>query len=311
MKKIALFISLTFIVSACQQQQSPQPASTPKAVSDQPANPIPPRSAEQMFEERLDQILAGTWRSAENKARDPYRHPKETLNFFGIKPGQNVIEITPGSGWYTEVLAPLLKGNGKLIAAVVDPATASSEGRKEYLTKSNAKYREKLSADAERYSEVEVREFSMTMPKLGDDGSVDMVVTFRNVHNFMMWNNDKAMFQAFFKVLKPGGVLGVTDHRAAAGADLTKIKDSGYIPEDYVIQLATEAGFKLEAKSEINANPKDTKDHPEGVWNLPPSLRGGDQNKEKYLAMGESDRMTLKFIKPKADHIFKAPEDGK
>ena len=126
------------------------------------------------------------------------------------------------------------------------------------------------------------------------------MLTFRNVHNFMMWNSDKATFQAAFDVLKPGGVLGVTDHRAAAGADIAKIKDSGYIPEDYVIKLATDAGFVLEGKSEVNANAKDTKDYEKGVWTLPPSFANGDTDKEKYAAIGESDRMTLKFVKPAA-----------
>lgn len=315
MKKTALCIFLAVTLSACQQQQTPLPTPAPTApkpvMNDQPANPTPPQSVEQMFAEKMDQVLAGTWRSAENKARDPYRHPKATLTFFGIKPGQTVVEITPGGGWYTEILAPLLKGNGKVIAAIVDPATATSEGMKDYLTKSNAKYREKLSGDAGHYSEVDIREFPLTAPKFGGDGSADMVVTFRNVHNFMMWNNDQAMFQAFFKVLKPGGVLGITDHRAAPGADLAKIKESGYIPEDYVIKLATDAGFKLEGKSEINANPKDTKDYANGVWTLPPTLAEGDKDKEKYTAIGESDRMTLKFVKPKGDQIFTTPDDSK
>jgi predicted methyltransferase len=222
-----------------------------------------------------------------------------------------VVEAWPGAGgWYTEVLAPLYKGQGKLVAAVMDPATAAKEGTQKYLTKSNTEFRDKLAADAERFGEVEVRQFAITTPNLGADGSADVVVTFRNVHNFLMWGADQQLFDAMFKVLKPGGVLGVTDHRASPGADLEKIKQSGYIPEDYVIALATKAGFKLEGKSEVNANAKDTKDYEGGVWTLPPTLSQKDKDREKYLAIGESDRMTLKFVKPATanDAVFKAEE---
>ena len=222
----------------------------------------------------------------------------QALAFFGLKQDSVVVELTPGGGWYTEILAPLVKEKGKLIAAVVDASTAEKEGTRNYLGKSNAKFKEKLAGDTVRYGSVEVREFPMSAPNFGPPATADLVVTFRNVHNFMMWKNDQAVFKAAFDVLKPGGVLGVTDHRAAAGADLEKIKDSGYIPEDYVIKLATDAGFQLAEKSEVNANPKDTKDYEKGVWTMPPSYALGDTDKEKYAAIGESDRMTLKFVKP-------------
>lgn len=305
MKKLALPFALTVVLAACGGNPEPQkPAATPE-----PAKPAAPAAAPTpppvavapevaAWDITFNQVLVGHWRSAENKARDAHRHPRETLTFFGLKPGLTVVEITPGGGWYTEILAPLLKGQGKLVAAVVDPATAEKEGTREYLGKSNTKFKEKLAAGPDQYSEVEVREFAMTTPSFGPAGSADLVLTFRNVHNFMNWKNDGAMFKAAFDVLKPGGVLGVTDHRAAAGADLEKIKTSGYITEDYVIKLATDAGFQLAEKSEINANPKDTKDYEKGVWTLPPSLTLGDTDREKYVAIGESDRMTLRFVKP-------------
>jgi predicted methyltransferase len=303
MQKLALPFALALVLAACGGNPEPaKPAAAPEApkaaAPAQPAAAAPTAAAS--WDTLQNQVLAGQWRSDENKARDVYRHPRETLAFFGLKAGMNVVEITPGGGWYTEILAPLLKGQGKLTAAIVDPATAASDGTKNYLDKSNAKYKEKLAADPEHYGEVSVREFPMNAPAFGDPGSADLVLTFRNVHNFMAWNDDAAVFKAAFDVLKPGGVLGVTDHRAAPGTALEKTKESGYIPEDYVIKLATDAGFTLAEKSEINANPKDTKDHEKGVWTLPPSYALGDKDKEKYSAIGESDRMTLKFVKPAA-----------
>ncbi len=309
-KSLACMIAL-LALTACQSEQTPPASKSGATAADQPSTPIPPKSADQLFAEKLDAVIAGDWRSAANKARDRYRHPKETLTHFGLKPGMAVIEIMPGGGWYTEILAPLYKGNGKLIAALADPNTMNNDRAKSYLENGNAEYRAKLSGDASHYGDVEVRSFAVQNPNLGADNSADAVVTFRNVHNFMMWNDDQAMFQAFFKVLKPGGVLGITDHRAAAGSDIAKIKDSGYIPEEYVIKLATDAGFVLEGKSEINANPKDTKDYPRGVWTLPPTLTEGDKDKDKYLAIGESDRMTLKFVKPHSDAIFNPTETRK
>jgi predicted methyltransferase len=305
MQKLALPFALALVLAACGGGQEPaKPAAAPEA--PKPAAPVaapapttpPPAAAAAPAD--LDQILAGAWRSDANKARDVYRHPRETLTFFGLKPTMTVVEITPGGGWYTEILAPMVKAEGKLIAVTVDATTAEKEGTRNYLAKSNQAFKDKLAADVEHYGSVEVREFPMSAPKFGPPATADMVLTFRNVHNFMMWKNDAAAFKAAFDVLRPGGVLGVTDHRAAAGADLEKIKDSGYITEDYVIKLATDAGFQLAEKSEINANPKDTKDYEKGVWTLPPSYALGDKDKEKYAAIGESDRMTLKFVKPAA-----------
>lgn len=243
----------------------------------------------------LQGILAGSWRSDANRARDVYRHPAETLAFFQVEPGARLIEITPGQGWYAEILAPLLKSRGHYIAAVQAPASVAPEQR-EYVQKNRDRIKGRFEADAERFGAAQLVEFDARQPVLGKPNSVDRVVTFRNVHNWVQSGTAPAYFKAFFDVLKPGGVLGVEDHRAAAGS----VPDpaSGYLAEDAVIKLATDAGFKLDAKSEINANPRDTKDYPKGVWTLPPSLRLGDVDKEKYLAIGESDRFTLRFVKP-------------
>ena len=248
---------------------------------------------------KLDTILAGTWRSDKNKARDQYRHPKQTLEFFGVNDKETLIEIYPGGGWYAEILAPLLKDNGHYIAAILKPKQAEGEAAQD-----NRGIRGKFNADPMHFGAAQVLEFDSMHPVLGAPASADVVLTFRNVHNMTDEGSEVGMFKAFFDVLKPGGVLGVVDHRAAKGADPAKLKETGYLREDDVIKLATDAGFKLAAKSEINANPKDTKDYPKGVWTLPPTLTLKDQDREKYLAIGESDRMTLKFVKPGTDKIF-------
>lgn len=307
MKKYTIALSvIALALSACSQSQAPAPATAPPPkVADQPANPPPPQSAQQMFDAKIDTVLAGTWREAANTARDQYRHPKQTLEFFGLKPGMNLIEITPGAGWYAEVLAPLMKDDGSYTAAFVTPVKPDSEA-----ARSLDEVQKMFAADPAQYGKAKVVQYDPKAPTLGAPNSADMVVTFRNVHNWVMGDYAPGMFKAFFDVLKPGGVLGVVDHRATAGADLAKIKNSGYLPEDYVIKLATDAGFKLDGKSEINANPKDDHDHPKGVWTLPPILALGDKDKDKYLAIGESDRMTLRFVKPQGDQIFSAPADN-
>lgn len=231
-------------------------------------------------------VLAGSWRDPANSARDGYRHPQQTLQFFGLRAQQTVIEITPGGGWYSEVLAPLLKDHGHYIAAV--QAASNSE---QILKK-------KFAADPARYAKAHVIEFNPKAPVFGKPASADAVLTFRNVHNWVAADTANATFTAFYQVLKPGGVLGVEDHRAKDGADLAAIKDSGYLTTAQVVKLATDAGFTLAAQSEVNANPKDTKDYPAGVWTLPPTLTLGEQDKARYVAIGESDRMTLRFVKP-------------
>ncbi|MBX8510377.1 methyltransferase [Pseudomonas cichorii] len=237
-------------------------------------------------------VLEGSWRAEQHSVRDSHRHPRETLKFFGLQNNQTVIEITPGGGWYSEILAPLLKDHGHYIAALQAPSSG------DYYKKAADSLKQKFKADPERYGKAEFIEFDPKAPVFGKPASADRVLTFRNVHNWVLADDAPQTFSAFFKVLKPGGVLGVVDHRAKDGNNLESIKTSGYLPTDYVVKLATDAGFKLEAQSEINANPKDTKDYPAGVWTLPPALKLGEQDKARYVAIGESDRFTLRFVKP-------------
>lgn len=303
MRKSLLATTLILVLAGCGQQEAPPAAAPAPAapVAAAPAAPAP--SPAEAFSAKLDATLAGAHRSDENKARDQFRHPKETLGFFGLAPGQTVIEITPGGGWYTEVLAPVLKDNGSYVAAIINPAGDISEGAKAYYTKSNQAFRDKLAANADLYGGAQVVEFDLKTPVLGADASADLVVTFRNVHNWVGADAQQAMFDAFFKVLKPGGVLGVVEHRAKADdtRELKEVAKTGYFPEQLVIDMATKAGFQLAEKSEINANPLDTKDHPNGVWTLPPTSDVSDipeADQAKYKAIGETDRMTLKFVKP-------------
>lgn len=242
----------------------------------------------------LAQAAAGAHRSDANRARDAYRHPLETLQFFGIAPTMEVIEILPGEGWYTEILAPYLAAAGKLVVATHDPDSTS-----EYQRRSTAKLYEKLDAAPALYGAVERRVmWQGEGAKLGPPGSADMVVTFRNSHNWINDGKAQAVYQACFDVLKPGGVLGIVQHRAASGAVAADSAKQGYVPEDYLVSMIEGLGFKLAGKSEVNANPRDTKDYADGVWTLPPVLRRGDVERARYVAIGESDRMTLKFVKP-------------
>lgn len=241
----------------------------------------------------LTPVLAGDHRSPENKARDLWRHPVETLEFFGVEPGMKVAEIWPGGGWYTEVLGPLLNANGTYIAAGADPNGASAN-----TLAAIQRFKDKLAAKPELYGNTQVVGFGPKALDFVPAGSVDRVLTFRNVHNWMAAGWAEDAFKAMFKALKPGGVLGVVEHRANKDQPQDPKAPTGYVREDYVIKLATDAGFKLVATSEINSNPRDTKDHPKGVWTLPPTLTMKDQDRAKYLAIGESDRMTLRFVKP-------------
>jgi predicted methyltransferase len=256
---------------------------------------VPPTSASDFTGSQLDSVLAGSWRSAANRARDVYRHPKGTLQFFGVRPDQAVIEITPGGGWYSEILAPLLHDNGRYVAAVQAPMGPDAEAARDKDV-----LRRKFAGDAAEYGNAQFVEFDPKAPVFGAPNSADLVLTFRNVHNWVMADTAPAMFKAFFTVLRPGGALGLVDHRADDSATLDAVKRSGYLPTSYVVKLATEAGFVFDGSSEVNANPKDTKEHPKGVWTLPPTLTLGDKDRAKYLAIGESDRMTLRFVKPAA-----------
>jgi predicted methyltransferase len=232
--------------------------------------------------------VAATSRSPENRARDSYRHPAETLAFFGIKGGDTVVELFPGGGWYTEILAPLSKAGGNTLYV------AAPWSRLARLQQWSAE-------KPDVYGNLKFAEFPATdaNPSVPAD-SADVVLTFRNVHNWRFGGTDKAeaAFREIYAMLKPGGVLGVVEHRLNEDADSALEEKSGYMKESSVIAFAQAAGFKLESRSEINANPKDTKDYPKGVWTLPPTFAEKDADRAKYAAIGESDRMTLKFVKP-------------
>ena len=244
---------------------------------------------------KLRLAVADPARAPENVARDRYRHPVETLDFFEVDPGDTVVEIWPGGGWYTEILAPYVtKGGGKLYLAAPDWGRSGIDTLR--------------TANATLYGPLTVVDF----PTFGTttagipNGTADVVLTFRNVHNWRMGyrRDDKQdysadAFRQIFAMLKPGGILGIEDHRLPESADAERERSSGYMKVSTIKRLAEAAGFKLAASSEINANPKDTADWPDGVWTLPPSLRLKDKDRERYLAIGESDRMTLKFVKTK------------
>jgi len=239
----------------------------------------------------LAAALASPDRTPANLARDRYRHPAETLAFFGVDPGDTVVEIWPGGGWYTEILAPYLaQGGGTYYAAT--PAGRGTE-----------RFQQFIAAKPAVYGNVKVA----TFPVLAQGGTpvppgtADVVLTFRNVHNWIMPERPFAdeAFRQMYAMLKPGGTLGVVEHRLPESADPARERTSGYVKVSTVRRLAEAAGFRFAGSSEINANPRDTADWPQGVWTLPPSLRLGDQDREKYLAIGESDRMTLKFVKPR------------
>jgi predicted methyltransferase len=243
----------------------------------------------------LRAAVAAPSRTPANVARDVYRHPYETLNFFGITPKMTVVELAPGGGWYTEILAPYLRDQGKLIAAGNELASPEADERRaaeRFLARMNAK--------PEVYNKVALGVFAP--PRKIDyapAGSVDMVLTFRNIHNWMETGPDgvKSVFKAAYTALKPGGVFGVEEHRLPAGKAQDPKASGGYMSEAYVISLAESVGFKLAAKSEVNANPKDNADHKSGVWALPPTYANKDEDRAKYQAIGESNRMTLKFVK--------------
>jgi len=243
---------------------------------------------------KLKAAIDGSARSADNKARDKYRHPFETLSFFGIKPDMTVVEVSPGGGWYTEILAPFLNEKGQYIAAGYD-----RDSENERVQAAIKRFEEKLASNP-GYSNAKVTELAPPdKVAIAPEGTADMVLTFRNTHGFMRGGTADQHFAAFFKALKPGGILGLVQHRGTGESPQEPKAPKGYVNEDYVIELAQKAGFKLVAKSEVNANPKDTKDYEGGVWTLPPVLTKGDEGKDKYMAIGESDRMTLKFMKPK------------
>ncbi len=299
MKRILGASLLTLALAACGNETE---------VSDTPSAPQPP--AETAATETapaeeagysLETALAGSWRTDEEKARDAYRHPVETIEFFGIEGDDTVVEIWPGGGWYTNILAPWLHANGgQFVAATFSPDR--SERSAEVIETYKANY----AANPETFGEFQYVIYDGDADPMGEPDSVDAVLTFRNLHNWMSGDHADKFFNEAYRVLKPGGVLGVVEHRLPSSAEQDTAAPTGYVHEDYVKALAAAAGFEFEGSSEINANPADTADHPFGVWTLPPVSRTADRDgntpegfdADSYLAIGESDRMTLKFVKP-------------
>ncbi|EIM93954.1 hypothetical protein WQE_46404 [Paraburkholderia hospita] len=244
----------------------------------------------------LDAAISGSQRSSQARARDVYRHPKETLQFFDLGPTQAVLEIAPGGGWYSDILAPYLRNAGQLYEAQY-LSTSADLAAEDSAT--DAAYRRKLANAPSVYGNVVVGTLHAGQFNGFDANErFDRVLTFRNIHNWIKDGQFDVNLRAFNGALKHGGELGVEEHRAGPGATVQQMIDSGYVTEAFVIEHAQAAGFVLVARSEINANPKDTKDYPHGVWSLPPSYQGGDVDRSRFAAIGESDRMTLKFVKP-------------
>jgi predicted methyltransferase len=237
--------------------------------------------------------VAAPHRSAANRARDVYRHPAETLSFFGIRPDMTVVELWPFGGWYAEILAPYLRAQGVYYAAAMDPASKDPQDQAY-----NASLAKLFASHPELFDKARLSVLAPGKMEIAPAGSADLVLTFRNVHNWLWAGIEKDVFAAAFRALKPGGVLGVVEHRNDDPDYAPRMPGQAYVGEDFTVKLAEAAGFRLAARSEVNRNPKDTKDYPQGVWTLPPNYALGDQDRAKYAAIGESDRFTLKFVKP-------------
>jgi predicted methyltransferase len=240
----------------------------------------------------LVKAVADPARTPKFVARDPFRHPAEELAFFGLEPTMTVVEIWPGGGYWTEILGPYLKSSGHYYAAVTVPGESAEEDQ------STAAWRTRMEARKDHIGTITLTELGKGHYEVAPAGSADMVLTFRNLHNWMDDGYVDEALKGIYTALKPGGVLGVEDHRGLANEPQDPKAKSGYVRQDYTIELARKAGFEFVGASEINANPKDTKDYPKGVWTLPPTLALGDQDRAKYLAIGESDNYVLKFRKP-------------
>ncbi len=270
-----LFLTLVLLLAGCGGASAARSTTTPASTEAPSADP-------------LEAAVSAAHRSEEQRARDRHRHPQETLAFFGVQPSSRVVELWPGGGWYTAILGPLLREEGHLTAVAA---------RNRYLER----FQQFIAAGPELYDRVELVEIEPADGaelSFGPDGSADVLLTFRNYHNWMSGSYEDEVLAAAFRVLRPGGVLGVVEHRGEPGMDREAMTRTGYVPEDVIIQAAQAAGFVLDERSEVNANPADDHDHPNGVWSLLPALRGGDEGREEFTAIGESDRMTLRFRRP-------------
>ena len=244
----------------------------------------------------LDLILAGNQRPAADRRCDQYRHPKDTLLFFGIRPNTRVLEVWPESGWYTAIIAPLVHPKGRYFAGVIAPDPGSR-----FLQARLAGYRRLLASRPDTYGVVKVVNFPPEGADTVPAGSVDMVLSFRDLHEWMAQGDAQRALAAIYRALAPEGVFGVVDNRGDPAVPQDPRAKNGYVRQDYAIRMIEAAGFRLVATSEVNANPKDTKNYPAGVWTLPPDYRLGNVDRGKYDAIGESDRFTLKFVKPGTD----------
>jgi predicted methyltransferase len=242
----------------------------------------------------LQEVIASPHRTPAFAERDGARNPLPVLRFFRVEPQHTVVELWPGGGWWSEILAPYLREDGRYIAAGFVPHPDPEH----YRNRLRTQLADKFAADPGRYDRVQTIAFGPGAYTLAEPGSVDVVLTFRNLHSFLNEGIEAEVLKAAYTALKPGGVLGVVAHRGPEGMSAEASRKTGYLPESRAIALVEDAGFILAERAAINANPRDTHDHPYGVWSLPPSLRGGDTDREKFLAIGESDRMTLKFVKP-------------
>ncbi len=295
MKRILLVAVSALALAACTPAKTPAPASVDAATE----------AAETAPTMTLAEAAASDLRSEAEKARDVWRHPVETLEFFGVESGDTVVEVWPGGGWYTNILAPwLASGGGTLVAAGFDAATIEDAERRARTEQRLAEF--KATYADPKFGTIEHSAFSAASGPLTAEGTADVVLTFRNLHNWMSAGYAEKFFADAYSALKPGGVLGVVEHRLPSTQAQDPKATSGYVHEDYVKGLAAAAGFDFVEASEINANPADTADHPFGVWTLPPNSTAADRegntvegfDPEKYKAIGESDRMTLKFRKP-------------
>lgn len=243
---------------------------------------------------RLDAAIAGSHRTSEERARDRYRHPRETLLFFGLRPNQTVVEILPIGGWYTKIVAPVVRGEGLYVAAMPPVVAGNSNSER-----SRKAFTDLLAASPALLDQVQVTDFDIGKGGLVPDGTADLILTFRNIHNWMAGERAEAAFRDMYRALKPGGTLGVVEHRGNEAVPQDPRARSGYVNQSYARRLIESVGFKLVGASEVNANPLDTRDYAGGVWTLPPVLAAGETDRARYLAIGESDRFTMKFVKPR------------
>jgi predicted methyltransferase len=239
----------------------------------------------------LAAVIASPARTPAYVARDPARHPAEELSFFGLRPTMTVVELWPGGGYWTEIIGPYLAAHGTYYAALSSPNDKDE-------SPGVARWRARVAAQANRIGTIHETELSIDHNAIAPPGSADLVLTFRNLHNWVGGGYADAALAACFKALKPGGILGIEDHRGRNDLPQDPKANSGYLREDYAIALAKKAGFEFVGESQIDANPRDTKDWVDGVWTLPPTLSQGEKDRERYLAIGEADNFVLKFRKP-------------